>query len=185
MQTYVLTARSEALLKHDAMAISSYRLNASSSASATDSHFSPLDMHSRNYSYPPPGYSGSNASPPPSNNYSSAYEQSSGRPYYPAASSGGTSQLFTQTLDFFFDVTSKFGSDTNQRSTIRRSLPLLLPLIVTRAAIARQLSLPNILPLLPIHRPSTPLGLTTGARAISRISLAPLHTLSILAQLAL
>ncbi|KAJ7933788.1 hypothetical protein B0H13DRAFT_1951955 [Mycena leptocephala] len=77
-----------ALLKHDAMAISSYRLNASSSASATDSHFSPLDMHSRNYSYPPPGYSGSNASPPPSNNYSSAYEQSSGRPYYPAASSG-------------------------------------------------------------------------------------------------
>ncbi|KAJ7121326.1 hypothetical protein C8R43DRAFT_1112237 [Mycena crocata] len=76
-----------ALLKHDAMAISSYRLNASSYASATDSSFSASDM-SRNYPYPPTGYSGSNASPPPGSSYSPSYEQSvGGRPYYPSTSS--------------------------------------------------------------------------------------------------
>ncbi|KAJ6594435.1 hypothetical protein B0H19DRAFT_61726 [Mycena capillaripes] len=69
------------------MAVSSYRLNASSNASATDSAFSALDMHSRNYSYPPPGYTGGNSgSPPPASGYSPTYEQSSGRPYFPPPS---------------------------------------------------------------------------------------------------
>ncbi|KAF7357823.1 Transcriptional regulator MET31 [Mycena venus] len=67
------------------MAMMKYRLNPSSYyASATDSDFSALNM-SRNYSYPPPGYSGDNGSPPASG-YSPTYEQSSGRPYYSSAS---------------------------------------------------------------------------------------------------
>ncbi|KAJ6507183.1 hypothetical protein C8R47DRAFT_1100537 [Mycena vitilis] len=70
------------------MAVMKHRLNASSNASATHYRFEPLVMHSRNYSYPPPDFSGSNnSSSPPSSGYSPPYEQSSGRPYYPTASS--------------------------------------------------------------------------------------------------
>ncbi|KAJ7162073.1 hypothetical protein C8R46DRAFT_1222212 [Mycena filopes] len=75
-----------ALLKHDAMAISSYRLNASSYASATESSCSALDMSRNNYPYSPPaGYSGNNGSSPPPSGYP-PYGQGSGRPYYPATS---------------------------------------------------------------------------------------------------
>ncbi|KAJ7141270.1 hypothetical protein C8R44DRAFT_866903 [Mycena epipterygia] len=82
-----------ALLKHDAMAISSYRLNASSCASATDSSFSPSEMS--RYSYPPPGsYSSNNGSPPPPNSYSQSYDQPAGGrpPYYPPTSNARVGQ---------------------------------------------------------------------------------------------
>ncbi|KAF8199950.1 hypothetical protein K438DRAFT_1966292 [Mycena galopus ATCC 62051] len=98
------------------MAMIQHRLNPSPYASATDSD---LAMHSRNYSYPPPGFSGDNASPP-SSAYSPSYEQSSGRPYYPAPS---TVRVGHQSSQYYPPIAPAPPSSSSYRSSAEYSSP--------------------------------------------------------------
>ncbi|KAF7376569.1 Transcriptional regulator MET31 [Mycena sanguinolenta] len=95
------------------MAMMKHRLNLSSNASATDLDFSLLDMHSRNYSYPPPNFSGDNASPPASG-YSPTYQQSSGRSYYPATA---TARVGHQPSQYYPPIAPAPPSSSSYRSS--------------------------------------------------------------------
>ncbi|KAJ7282758.1 hypothetical protein C8J57DRAFT_1499725 [Mycena rebaudengoi] len=109
------------------MAIASYRLNATSDASATESSFSATEMQqpSRNYSYPPSSaYSGNNSPPATTNNGytvpSPSYEQPpNGRPYYPPTSNVRMSP--TQSNQYYTPIAPAPPSDRYPSSSYRSS----------------------------------------------------------------